>query len=297
MDLGTQASASFNNLPPGHYRFQVTACNSHGVWDPGGATLAFYIAPFFYQTWLFYGLCAGTVGLMAVAFLTYRLRLQHRILMLERDNDLQRERVRIAEDIHDELGARLTQLGLVCGESSVRGKPSSATGATQLAQAGELVCDILRSLDEIVWAVTPANDRLESFARYVASYAQDFLSHTTVALRLDLPLDLPDLALRAEVRHNLLMALKEGLTNVVKHSGASTLHLKLWLEADKLHLTLTDDGRGFDPGRPRPNRNGLGNLRDRLKTLGGQAAVRSTLGRGTEVEMSVPLRLPAGSPS
>ncbi len=285
-ELGVQRFVSSQDLPPGHYAFHVTACTRHGVWNATGANLALCGTPFFYQTWSFYGLCAVALALAAAAVLTYRLRLQRRILRLERENALQHERARIAKDLHDELGARLTQLGLVCGDVP----PTSVAGA--LTQASGLVRDLARSLDEIVWAVTPANDRLEPFAGYVVSYAQEFLARTPVALRLDLPPSLPDLPLRAEVRHNLLMALKESLTNVVKHAHATTVRVKLWLENDHLRLKLTDDGCGFDPNQSHANRNGLRYLRQRLESLGGWAAIRSVSGRGTEVELAVPLRPP-----
>ena len=151
-----------------------------------------------------------------------------------------------------------------------------------------------RALEEIVWAVDPAHDSLDSVANYLGRFAQDFLSAAGVSCRLDLPVQLPTQLISAEVRHNLFLAFKEALNNVVRHSEAREVNISLSVAATRFVLSVEDDGKGFDPATPPAgtsarNGHGLANLRIRLQQLGGEAEISSQPGKGARVRLVVPL--------
>jgi signal transduction histidine kinase/ligand-binding sensor domain-containing protein len=295
-DAGTHRSANFDYVPPGSYVFHVIACNDAGVWNEVGATVAFVLLPFFWQTWWFAAV-AGTGVLAAVAagvWLGARRRLRRRVEALERIQAIESERARIARDIHDELGSNLTRITML----SEPARQSAAGKGGKQGQIYEIARELTRTMDEIVWAVNPAHDTLEGLVNYLVKFAQDFLAAGDIRCRLDLPLNLPPWPLTAETRHNLFLALKEALNNCLKHSHASEVRLILEMEPDAFILSVADNGRGFDPGqidaalagadRFAPG-NGLANMRQRLGKINGRFEIRSSPGRGTTVVFSVPI--------
>jgi signal transduction histidine kinase/ligand-binding sensor domain-containing protein len=302
-DEDTKRVVQYNHLRPGNYTFRVTACNNDGLWNDKGASLAFTVVPYFYQTWWFEGAGmasgAGAVGL-GVLWATRR-RLRRRLEQLERQRALERERARIARDIHDDLGASLTRIGML--SQSVRGdveaQPQTAAYVDQIYHTAR---ELTRAMDEIVWAVNPTHDTLDSLVTYLGRFAQHFLSAAGIRCRLDVPMNLPGWALTAEVRHNVFLALKEALNNVVKHARATEVRVALELEPRGFVLTVADNGCGFDfSGRPaRPaapadservaSGNGLLNMQRRLEEIGGKCEWNTAPGEGTRVRLVVLLK-------
>ena len=157
-------------------------------------------------------------------------------------------------------------------------------------------------MDEVVWAVNPKHDTLDSLAAYLGTYAQDFLAAARIRCRLDIPVRLPPWPLTSETRHNLFLAFKESLNNAVKHSGSAEVRLSLLIEPGGFSLQIEDSGRGFavetveptpppDTGRPASG-HGLGNMRQRLMEIGGRCDIRSAPGQGTVVRLVVPNQAP-----
>ena len=300
VEVGTKRVITYNYIPPGDYTFQLTACNNDGVWNETGASLAFEVLPYFWQTMWFHilgGLATMVAAGGAVWFETRR-RMRRRLERAERQRDIERERSRIAKDIHDDLGASLTRIVLL--SQSDRGATQLPESVTKnLDRIFATSRDLTRALDEIVWAVNPRHDRLDSLASYLSRFANEFLSVTDIRCRLDLPLQLPTLLVTAEVRHNLFLAFKEALHNTVKHAAAKEVRVTLQLEAGRLTLRVADDGRGFDPATPADGHaaagrlaggNGLANMRRRLEEIGGACEIRSEPERGTTLTFTVPLR-------
>ncbi len=181
---------------------------------------------------------------------------------------------------------------------SARGDSENpAQAAADLDQIYGTARELTRAMDEIVWAVNPQHDTLDSLASYLGKFAQDFLSHTGIRCRLDLPVQLPAWPLTAEVRHHVFLALKETLHNVLKHAGASEVRIRLVLEHESFTLTVEDNGRGFtanganghaSSGSDRlAHGNGLTNLRRRLAEVGGCCEIYSNNGQGTRVKFVV----------
>jgi signal transduction histidine kinase len=146
-------------------------------------------------------------------------------------------------------------------------------------------------MDEVVWAINPRNDTLEGFLTYLGRFAQDYLTRADVRCRWNVPTEVPELPLSAEVRHNLYLACKEALHNIVKHAGASEVSIQLDLTGDGFTLVIEDDGRGFAANCPPARGNGLSNMRQRITGLRGFCRVESTPGRGTRVLFSLPRAL------
>lgn len=284
-------TAEYSYIPPGRYTFRVRACNSDGVWNETGASVALIVLPHFWQTWWFYSLsAAGSVGLVGnIVWYVSRRRMRRKLEAAQREQAVERERTRIAKDIHDHLGANLTRISLL--SQAVHGElENPRQAATQLDRIYETSRELTRAMDEIVWAVNPQHDTLDSLANYLGNFAHDYLVPLHIRCRLEVPLQLPHWPINAEMRHNVFLAFKEALHNVVKHSSATEASVFLATSRDGFTLTLHDNGRGFDPSAvtPRPGRgNGLKNMSQRLEKIGGRCEVVSAPGAGTEVKLTV----------
>jgi signal transduction histidine kinase/ligand-binding sensor domain-containing protein len=287
-EAGMRRYASYSRLPAGNYRFQVTACNNAGVWNETGAMLSFVVQPFFWQTWWFRlaVVAAFTGGVIAVVrYVSFR-RLRLRLRRLETEAALQRERMRISQDLHDDLGASLTQIALL-SELAQNDFEQPAQARTHIDRIFRTARALTRSLDDIVWAVNPKNDTLEQFVAHLCTYAPDFLRSGGVRCRLDVPVEMPPLLLRSEVRHHLHLAVKESLHNIIKHSRATEVWLRLRVGGGALTMTIEDNGHGFAEEAPAPGQDGLLHLRQRMDEVGGTFAQQSRAGHGTTTVFTI----------
>ena len=303
-DVGAKRLATYNYIPPGNYSFQVIACNNDGVWNETGASLKFEVQPYFWQTTWFriLGGLATALGAGGAVWFDTRRRMRRKLERAERQRDIERERTRIARDIHDDLGAQLTRITMM--SESARGELANpGRAAAGLGKIYDTARALTRSMDEIVWAICPRHDTLESLATYLEKFAQDWLATVGIRCRLDLPLQFPECHLTSEVRHNVFLAFKEALHNAVKHSGASEVLIRLTLKEKSFELAIEDNGRGFGGGEKiktvsaaqgrMASGNGLENMRRRLTAIGGSCEIQSAPGAGTQVVFSIPFKFTA----
>jgi ligand-binding sensor domain-containing protein/signal transduction histidine kinase len=300
VDAGTRRIAQYSYLKPGQYTFHVIACNNDEVWNETGASLDFTVQPHFWQTWWFLvvamasgvGMVGGGVSLVA------QRRERRKLAQLEKQQAVEKERARIARDIHDDLGASLTRIAML--SQTMR---KNLAGHSQEASAAERVNsiarDLTRAMDEIVWAVNPKHDTLDSLATYLGGFAQDILAPAGIRCRLNVPVCLPPLAVTAEIRHNVFLAFKETLHNVLKHANASEVEISLETAPTGFALIIADNGCGFAlpptqeagvaPGERQRlgGGNGLFNVRKRLEDLGGRCEWESAPGLGTHVRLVI----------
>ncbi|MCW5557917.1 MAG: ATP-binding protein, partial [Verrucomicrobiae bacterium] len=283
-------TAVYNLSGPGRHRFTVTAANNDGLWNETGTSLDLEVLPQVWETRWF----AGAAGLLSVIVVAgtarhlVRRSWKHRLERAEQEGALERERARIARDLHDDLGAGLTQVLLL----SELADDAAAPAADQQARLNALKTrtrQLSRSLDEIVWAVNPRCDSVASLAAYLTRFAREFLVADEPRLRLDIPVDLPEVPLAVDLRHHLFLAAKEAFNNGVKHAEAREVSLRIRLDDSVLCITVTDDGRGFDLAAVNGSRSGLTNLRQRMADIGGVCDVASRPGHGTRVEFRLPL--------
>ena len=287
----TERNASYNSVPVGEYRFRVMACNSDGVWSETEASLAMSLPPHLWET-RWFRLVAFSATLVAVAgsvFWVLHLRHRRQLKALAQQHALERERARIAQDLHDDLGTTLTQIDLLGALASRPGMPLAET----LEQVGLIQTksrEMVTALDEIVWAVNPRNDSLRALTTYLCNFAEDFLSKTSIRCRLDVADEVPESALKSEVRHSLFLAFKEALNNVVRHSRASEVWLGFKVEGRLATLTVQDNGQGFDANSgPSSSGNGLHNMQARMSQIGGHCALHTKPETGTAIEFTFPL--------
>jgi signal transduction histidine kinase len=216
----------------------------------------------------------------------FQLQLQR----AEQESALERERARIARDLHDELGSQLTRISLLSGLLRTdKDNPEQVA-----AHAGKLTLSAdqsVRALEEIVWAVRPGSDTLQSLVDYITHFAGELFAGSPTRCRLDVPDDLPAKPLPPDVRHNIFLIIKEALTNTLKHAAATEVRVAAKAVDNTIELVVADDGNGFTPAdaAAADQRNGLGNMRQRAETIGGKLDLQSSPGSGTSVRLTVNL--------
>ena len=289
VEAGSRRVAYYQHIPPGDYVFRVAACNANNVWTEQAAAVTVTLQPSFWETRWFQGV-AGIVGLGALAGmvnLVARRRYKRRLAHLETRAAIERERLRISQDMHDEIGSILTRVSILSdvGQTETDGK----TAPHQFERIGSHVRAAVVALDEIVWATNPVDDNLPRFAEYVGRFADECFENTTVRCWQEMPTDLPKLPLRADIRHNVFLAVKEALNNVLKHSGATEVWLRLKLTNSKVCLQIDDNGHGFAPDSAKPGGNGLGNMKSRLAECGGTMELATSPGQGVKIRLVFPM--------
>jgi ligand-binding sensor domain-containing protein/signal transduction histidine kinase len=287
-DAGNERVARYPKLPPGNYRFEVTAENEDGVWNDTDSVLAVTVQPYFWETTWFRAV--AIIFILAIVAASVRfISTQKFRRQLRQQASLEKERSRIARDLHDQLGANLTQVALL-SEMAVADKNSPADVEDSAQQISETARETTRSLDEIVWAINPANDTLEGLANYAGKYAQDYFALAGLRYRSDLPPQLPAVNIPPEVRHNVFFAFKEAVNNVVKHAQASEAWVRLQLSPDYFTLSIEDNGRGLDlDANAASARNGLKNMRQRMADIHGEFSIAAGANGGTIVRLTVPI--------
>ena len=289
VDAGTDRSAGYSRLPAGNYRFKVQARNGDREWSDSLA-LPLMVSPFVWQTWWFRGtaLLLFTGGIIAIVrYVSFR-RLRSRLQALEQQAALDRERARIARDIHDDLGGSLTQVAMLSGLAQKGGSDAAKVGE-YVQRISTTTHQVIRSLDEVVWAVNPRNDNLQDTFQYISQFAIQFLSAAGIKCRLELPDRIPQRTVFAENRHNLFLVVKEALNNIVRHAGATEVWLRAKLAGKSFHLTIEDNGRGFKMEPRDAFADGVRNMSQRMQELGGTCEIESVVGKGTCVKLSFPV--------
>ncbi len=282
--------AEIPHLRPGTYRFEAQVGHTDGEWDASIADVPLTVMAPFWQTPLFSWTASCGVVLASAMSFRKAVRRRHiaRIAALEYHSALAAERTRIARDMHDEVGARLSQLA-VMQDLVIRQHPMPGELRQSLERIAETARGTAAALDEVVWAVNPRNDTLPSLAEYLGICATSYLGPLEITCRLDAPLDWEALEIRAQVRHELALAFKEALQNIVKHAAATEVTLELRQSATHFIVRLSDNGTGLPGAPPATGCNGLENMRARLASIGGVCEFHRSAAGGTEVEMRVPL--------
>jgi signal transduction histidine kinase len=290
VEMHGERRASYVRLPAGHYSFRASAAEAGANWAETDTTLEFVVVPAWWQTLWFRGgalLVLVAVAGWATRFWSHR-RLKMRLQRLERANALERERTRIARDLHDELGGSLTQIGMLADRMS-----RHATTAEVKFGLGDLATRTRRlagDLESIVWTVNPGNNTLDRLAAFVSQFAQRFFRGTSIVCTVEGAEAMPPLSLTPEAQHNVLAVVKESLNNILKHAQAMRVNLVFAHREGRVELAIIDDGTGFDlKARELAERNGLNNMRARMAEVHGEIAFDTVPGRGTKVVVSLPV--------
>jgi len=286
----------YGRLPFGSYTFRVQAGTADEAWFEPGASFRFLVpTPLWRTGWALAAYIFITVTAISItARLFFNRRLRRRLEVLAAQQAMERERMRIAKDMHDEIGSKLTKISFMSerAKGELQGQESVARKLFSIAHTSR---DLLQTLDEIVWAVNPHNDTLEHLANYLGQYATEYLQNTAVDCELHVPGGLPEHPFSAETRHNIFLAFEEALNNALKHGRASLVRVDMMFEPGQFQIKIVDNGRGFDSAKPdsaaadHRSGNGLRNMSQRLADTGGRCLVTSQPGQGTTVTFTVPL--------
>lgn len=281
---GALNRATYINVPAGEYHFRVIGLAGEN--QPGGEILSLPIQiapPFWQRLWFWPVVAAGSVGLVAAAaFRHLRRRSRQRLERLRFQNALEQDRSRIARDMHDDLGTRVTVLNMTAALARRDMTADPAKAARHLDKMTESARELVIAMDDLVWAVNPAHDTLDHLASHLTRLAEEMFRDSPVRCRLDIPPILPAYPLGSEFRHHIALAVKESLHNVLQHAGPCEVFLSLSLEEERLAITIRDTGRGFDPAA-HPQGHGLGNTAERIREIGGSYALDSSPGQGTSI--------------
>ncbi len=287
--MGAPSTIAYDNLPPGHYRFALERLTMLGVPTGEISFLEFEIPVPFWKAQWFWGV--ALLSVLAGLFLGQQYRASRRLqaenLRLAQQQVLERERIRIAQDIHDDLGAQVAQISLVSAmaEISVTADPVSKQTFQQIT---ELSRKLVGSLYATVWVVNPENDNLEAVGNYLCQIFNQMISHAGLDCWMEVPTLPSDLPISSHQRHNLAMAVKEGTHNIIKHARATETRMIIRFENSILDISIEDNGIGFDAKSVKPG-NGMGNLICRLQDIGGSAEIKRRPEGGTQVHLQMPI--------
>ena len=286
MGAGNGGTATYRSLAPGNYDFRVQEVNIYGM--PTGIETSLKLVvtpPFWRNTWFWSivsaALMAGVLG--TARYVTWR-KMRGELLVLKGQQALEQERLRIAQDIHDDLGARVTQISLLSAMAQVNPEFSDKA-RSEFAQVSQMSRDLVSALYETVWAVNPENDNLDAVGNYICQMVTTLCEQPRLRCRFYVS-DLPQKPqVSSQTRHNLSMAVKEAVNNVIKHAGASEVVVRIELAGHNLDVSVSDDGRGFEISEQLATGNGLTNMKRRLQEIGGSCAIESEPGKGTTIRL------------
>ena len=277
---GGPGVAEFPQLQPGNYFFRAVATRADG--EPNGAELVLPLvitAPWYRHMGFWVALSVVmSAGVAWFSRWSLKRRMQMRLAALEHERAMERERERIARDLHDHIGAGLTEIAMqsdwVDGDLEQGVTQRTRQRVKAIRQSAT---DLARGVDEMVWAINPANDSLKRFANYLAQCSAQFLEAAGVRVRFDIPADLPEIPLPGKLRHALFLVVLEAINNAVKYARATLVRLELQVGQEGLHLAIEDDGQGFDLAGPSPegSHEGLNNMRHRMDEIGGAFSIAS----------------------
>ncbi len=287
----TNGVAHYEKLKPGTYWFRVATFQVSGQPTGEEVSLPVVVVPPLYQRaefWLALMLATGAMILFTLRKVMRR-RMQRRLAQAEHARLIEAERTRIARDIHDDLGATLSQVAMLSEMARVEADdPKIVRGL--LGDIFSSAHSATRSLDEIVWAIKPENDTLESLIRYLCQFAERYLKLAGLSFRLDAPENVPPYTLTSTQRHNLFLAAKEALHNTVKHACATEIWMRITVSSDVLYLSIEDNGTGRVPGAEEPPSRGSANMRNRLVQIGGSYTRTGIPGQGTTVVFQLTMK-------
>jgi signal transduction histidine kinase len=288
--LADYGRAEYTDLPAGLYRFRMEALDLVGVPTRRSSSRLVAVPVAAWKT-LWFWVAVG-VALLAVAAGIWRLaesrRMKRQLEEMEQQREIEQERFRIAQNIHDDLGARVTEIALLSSSAQLKTNLSLEEARTQFGSLSRLTNDLVRALYETVWAVNPKNDDLDSLSSFVCQLADQMCSQAQLRCRLEIPDLTADFPVASPVRHNVIMAVKEAIHNVIKHGHASEIQIRMQEAKGVFTVQVSDNGCGFNPAAT-VRGNGLDNMERRLQSLKGSCSVESQPGAGTKVTLVFPL--------
>jgi len=286
--LSTDASINLVNLPPGEYTLRAKAVFLHGLYPDTESTYSFTILPPWWQTWWFkllMGLLIVGLFLLGLRFYINR-KLELQRVMLEKKRAVEQERTRIATDMHDDLGAGLSQIKFLSETIGIK-KQKHLPIEEEINSIRSFSNEMIDKMGEIVWALNEKNDTLSDLLSYTRSYAAEYLAQNGIKCRVEEPDNISQGYVSSEFRRNIYLTVKESLHNIVKHAQATEVFIKIEI-TDWLNIQIKDNGIGINNPAVRSSGNGLISMNNRIKELKGRFEIVNN--NGTVVKILVPLK-------
>lgn len=278
VDAGNAHTAKYTNLDNGHYKFRVKALHPSGMYSANEAIFSFSISPPFWKTWWFLLLSIAIVA--AIVYFVYRYQLNKKL-------EVERLRLRISRDLHDDIGSALTSINVLSKVALSKGGANMEIG-NYLSQIKNAASDTMESMSDIVWAINPQNDKLEAMISRMKEFAAEICEAKQVDLDFILPDELEKISFDAGKRKNIFLIFKESVNNAIKYSNCTRLYVGFTKEGSQLSMQINDNGTGFDPLNCRTG-NGLRNMKERAALIGGNVTISSQKGKGTSVQTKIPV--------
>jgi signal transduction histidine kinase len=292
MGSGNIRQAVYAALPPNHYTLRVRGMDMMGRWSGGEASINIFVPQPFWKTPWFWGIALVAATAMTVGVSRYFVwqRMRREMVRLKQQRALEQERLRIAHDIHDDLGARITQISLLSAMS--QGNTTFPEKArADFDKVSKMSRELVLALYETVWAVNPENDNLEALGNYICQMVKQLCETTALRCRFYVQ-NLPhEVQVSSQTRHNISLAVKEAVHNIIKHAGAPEVAIRVEFIDDCLEVSIQDSGSGFKPDE-KISGNGLSNMKQRLQNIGGTCSIESAPGQGTTVRLRLRIQSP-----
>lgn len=278
----------YSKIPPGNYTFNLRVADAMGRLSPFTKTLEIEISNAFWQTIAF-----KVTVLLFILFFGWlfsrwfvRNKLKTQKLLFEKQQAIEKERTRIATDMHDDLGAGLSRIKFLSETIGIK-KQQQQSIDEEVSSIRNYSHEMIDKMGEIVWALNEKNDSLSDLLSYTRAYTMEYMSQNGIKCKTEMPASFPAVFVSGEFRRNVFLTIKEALHNVVKHSQATEITLSININ-HKLSISLKDNGTGFDNTNIRPFSNGLINMHSRVKEIGGKIEITNR--NGTLVSFSIPLK-------
>lgn len=264
----SQRTVRYSALMPGQYTFEVKARNNDGRWSSSTAQISFVVlAPFWLQWWFIALVTLAIIGIVAFSYNYYRVR-----KMVE----IERMRVRIASDLHDDVGSALTEIALQSDFLQTMDVGESLQESLQ--QIGTQSRKIVSSLDDIVWSIDARNDTVGDLTDRMQDYVNNVLPQKEVNYYFHG--DMQE-KLKVSLKENLYLIFKEAINNVAKHSDAQKVDITLSTNGDGFLMSIKDNGH--NPTSERKSGQGLRNMKMRAQRVG--ATINFVNSEGFEVKV------------
>jgi signal transduction histidine kinase len=282
---------NYAGLPPGNYTFKIKAAGADGIWSDKETSFSFIImVPWWQSWWVLVGVILLGVAIIAGILRLYyhrkfKIRLEKQKILSEKQQAIEKERTRIATDIHDDLGSGLSRIRYL-GEMVKLKSSQQQNILPDIEKIAVFSDEMVDKMNEIVWALNEKNDSLEAIISYTRSFAAEYLSNNDIECKVKLPDEIPHYIIKGETRRNIFLSVKECLHNIVKHAGATETVMTISAK-ESLVIQIHDNGKGIDWKNLRPFSNGMANIKKRMKEAGGLVDFKNE--NGTKVELVIPL--------
>ncbi|MCB0760218.1 MAG: hypothetical protein KDC12_01755 [Flavobacteriales bacterium] len=285
VEAGNRNEATFTDLSPGSYTFEVLGAGSDGVWNEEPTTLILHVRAPWWGT--YYAIALWILLGVGLLYIIYHYRLQNMLRY-------ERMRNRIAQDLHDDIGSTLSSISLYSGVLNQWSSEIPDKATSIVRTIGTSAEHMMESMNDIVWSIKTENESFTDLLNRLRSYAANISDASNMRVVFNVSDHVSQVQLQPEQRKNIYLILKESINNAAKYSGGNKVEIDISLKGKKLIAEVYDDGVGFDAENPTflentLGGNGLKGMQQRANEIGGMINIRSKPGEGTTIRLECKL--------